>query len=263
MAQPIYSIILQFLVAMAIFDLLVVSKKIELFWNSSNPIFDMSNTDNVVDVNLQDQLVLFCPVYNTSTPLDLTEQYFIYNVSKPEYDSCRITNPTPRIIAVCDKPYQPTFFTLTFRPFTPQPGGLEFLPGQDYYFISTSTKTDIYSRIGGSCISGSTRMIFKVCCQSDISADKNRSDGGVREGVARVNNLPTPSPSLPSSFRSRSHYPNEHSLPGVAQGTSNTTAQSGVTEKPTRSGANRSIQTIPSVQCMLISLPWLLAFLLR
>lgn len=27
------------------------------------------------------------------------------------------------------------YFTITFRSFTPQPGGLEFQPGQDYYFI--------------------------------------------------------------------------------------------------------------------------------
>lgn len=56
-------------------------------------------------------------------------------VSKEEYDTCRITKPNPRIIAVCDKPYKLMFFTITFRSFTPQPGGLEFRPGQDYYFI--------------------------------------------------------------------------------------------------------------------------------
>ncbi|KAG8257833.1 Ephrin-B2a [Homalodisca vitripennis] len=56
-------------------------------------------------------------------------------VSKEEYDTCRITNPNPRIIAICDKPYKLMYFTITFRSFTPQPGGLEFQPGMDYYFI--------------------------------------------------------------------------------------------------------------------------------
>ena len=64
---------------------------------------------------------------------DLTSVRF--QVSKEEYDTCRITNPNPRIIAVCDKPYKLMFFTITFRSFTPQPGGLEFRPGQDYFFI--------------------------------------------------------------------------------------------------------------------------------
>ena len=59
----------------------------------------------------------------------------MFQVSKEEYDTCRITDPNPRIIAVCDKPYKLMFFTITFRSFTPQPGGLEFRPGQDYFFI--------------------------------------------------------------------------------------------------------------------------------
>lgn len=63
---------------------------------------------------------------------------FYAQVSKEEYDTCRITNPNPRIIAVCDKPYKLMYFTITFRSFTPQPGGLEFRPGQDYYFICKS-----------------------------------------------------------------------------------------------------------------------------
>lgn len=61
--------------------------------------------------------------------------FFRFQVSKEEYDMCRITNPNPRIIAYCDKPYKLMYVTITFRSFTPQPGGLEFQPGQDYYFI--------------------------------------------------------------------------------------------------------------------------------
>lgn len=80
---------------------------------------------------------IICPVYTPGTHEDDAEKYIIYNVSKEEYDTCRITNPNPRIIAVCDKPYKLMYFTITFRSFTPQPGGLEFRPGQDYYFICT------------------------------------------------------------------------------------------------------------------------------
>jgi hypothetical protein len=78
---------------------------------------------------------IICPVYEPGTYENETERYIIYNVSKVEYETCRITNADPRIIAICDKPQKLMFFTITFRPFTPQPGGLEFLPGNDYYFI--------------------------------------------------------------------------------------------------------------------------------
>ncbi|KAJ8950944.1 hypothetical protein NQ318_008383 [Aromia moschata] len=134
-----------------------------IHWNSSNPIFRIDNTDNIIDVNRNnvkfeyDQVNLICPVYTPGTRDEDMEKYIIYNVSKDEYETCRITNPNPRIIAVCDKPYKLMYFTITFRPFTPQPGGLEFLPaiyfhriGHDYYFISTSTSDDLHRRIGGS-----------------------------------------------------------------------------------------------------------------
>ncbi|KAF2900384.1 hypothetical protein ILUMI_05807 [Ignelater luminosus] len=139
-----------------------------IHWNSSNPIFRIDNTDNVIDVNRNnlkfeyDQVNLICPVYTPGTKDEDMEKYIIYNVSKDEYETCRITNPNPRIIAVCDKPYKLMYFTITFRPFTPQPGGLEFLPGHDYYFISTSTSDDLHRRIGGRCTTHNMKIVFKV-----------------------------------------------------------------------------------------------------
>ncbi|XP_018571998.1 ephrin-B2 [Anoplophora glabripennis] len=139
-----------------------------IHWNSSNPIFRIDNTDNIIDVNRNnvkfdyDQVNLICPVYMPGTRDEEMEKYIIYNVSKDEYETCRITNPNPRIIAVCDKPYKLMYFTITFRPFTPQPGGLEFLPGHDYYFISTSTSDDLHRRIGGRCTTHNMKIVFKV-----------------------------------------------------------------------------------------------------
>lgn len=103
--------------------------------------FRIDNNDHVIDVNkgnLQfeyDQVHIICPYYEPGTNENETEKYIIYNVSKVEYETCRITNPSPRIIAICDKPFNTTLVTISFRPFTPQPGGLEFKPGNDYYFI--------------------------------------------------------------------------------------------------------------------------------
>ncbi|GFY47521.1 ephrin-B1 [Trichonephila inaurata madagascariensis] len=140
--------------------------------------FRIDNTDHIIDVNKNnlpfeyDQVNIICPVYphtNQGTAEgddEEEERYIIYNVSKEEYDSCRITNPNPRIIAVCDNPNQVRYFTITFRSFTPQPGGLEFLPGHDYYFVSTSTgdPEGLYQRVGGRCATHNMKVIFKVCC---------------------------------------------------------------------------------------------------
>jgi len=98
---------------------------------------------------------------------------FASQVSKEEYETCRITNPSPRVIAVCDKPRRTMYFTITFRPFTPQPGGLEFLPGHDYYFISTSSKDDLHRRIGGRCTSHNMKVVFKVCCGNEAETSSS------------------------------------------------------------------------------------------
>ena len=140
-----------------------------IYWNTTNPMFRIDNTDNVIDINAEgnlpteyDQANIICPRYRKGTRQADIEKYIIYNVSRDEYENCRIVNPNPRIIAVCDKPYDLIYFTITFRSFTPTPGGLEFKPGVDYYFISTSSRSDLYRQIGGRCTSHNMKLVFKI-----------------------------------------------------------------------------------------------------
>ena len=65
-------------------------------------------------------------------------------------------------MASCTDPYRRLYFTITFRSFSPIPGSLEFHPGQDYYFITTSHPNDLHSKSGGRCASHNMKVIFKV-----------------------------------------------------------------------------------------------------
>ncbi|KAF0295801.1 Ephrin-A5 [Amphibalanus amphitrite] len=169
-------------------------KNYVVHWNTTNPIFQISNTDHIIDVNKgnnlfeYDQVTIICPNYDEFTKEEDTEKYIIYNVSKEEYDTCRITDPNPRIIAVCDKPYKLMFFTITFRSFTPQPGGLEFRPGQDYFFISTSARGDMLRRIGGRCSTHNMKVVFKVCCND---TDTNHIDTPALPGPSEESEAPS------------------------------------------------------------------------
>ncbi|XP_014256752.1 ephrin-B1 [Cimex lectularius] len=171
------------------------TKSFYVHWNTTNPIFRIDNTDHIIDVNKgnipfeYDQVNIICPTYTPGTHEEDAEKYIIYNVSKEEYVSCRITNPNPRIIAICDKPHKLMYFTITFRSFTPQPGGLEFQPGQDYYFISTSSKEDLHRRIGGRCLSNNMRVIFKVCCRPEDTQSSHNSS--VRESSTSTTSIGT------------------------------------------------------------------------
>ena len=137
-----------------------------IHWNKANPMFRLDNTDHIVEVNNgnlpweYDQVNIICPVSKPGTPYP--ESHVIYSVSREEFDSCRITNPKPKIVAICNQPHRLMYFTITFRSFTPTPGGLEFRPGQDYYFISTSSREDLHRRVGGGCSTHNMKMIFKV-----------------------------------------------------------------------------------------------------
>ena len=133
-----------------------------IHWNTSNPIFRIDNTDHIIDVNTgnkpweYDQVNIICPVYRQSSPSSSAfhedkEKSIIYSVTKDEFETCRITQPHPRVIAICNKPHELMYFTITFRSFTPTPGGMEFTPGKDYYFITTSGPDDIGRKIGGRC----------------------------------------------------------------------------------------------------------------
>jgi len=153
-----------------------------IHWNASNPMFRIDRTDNVIDINGEnhpweyDQANIVCPVYKHSTSEHQHEKYIIYSVSKQEFDSCRITQSNPKIIAVCNRPYEHMYVTITFRSFTPTPGGLEFRPGHSYYFISTSSRTDLHRRVGGSCSSQNMKVSFKVATVSAINSDNNENN---------------------------------------------------------------------------------------
>merc|ERR1711981_60601 len=144
-----------------------------VYWNSTNPAFRTDNSDHILDVNQgnlpweYDQLHLICP-QNTQ------EQHVVYSVSEEEFKSCRVTNPRPKIVAICNKPESFMYFTITFRNFSPTPGGLEFRPGENYYLISTSTRRDLHRRVGGFCSSHNMKMIFKV-------ADNQRTSNSVEK----------------------------------------------------------------------------------
>ncbi|KAF2352535.1 Ephrin receptor-binding domain [Trinorchestia longiramus] len=156
--------------------------------------FRIDNTDHIIDVNKNnfpydyDQVNIICPTYDKSTDDRDTEKYIIYNVSKEEYDTCRITTLHPRVITVCNKPYDLMYVTITFRPFSPQPNGLEFRPGVDYYFISTSSSDDLERRIGGRCSSHHMKVVFKVCCDANKQSKPLGDQGGVQVPSNGLNN---------------------------------------------------------------------------
>jgi len=179
----------------------------KVYWNTTNPIFRIDNTDHIVDVNNgnlpweYDQLNLICP-HNS------LEKHIVYSVTKEEFEGCRVTNPKPKIVAICNKPESFMYFTITFRTFSPTPGGLEFKPGQTYYLISTSTQRDIHRRAGGFCSSHNMKMVFNVADREAHPAVNSPLLSAVTSSTRRPRPPATPS-SVPVYYY-KSRAPSVH-----------------------------------------------------
>ena len=134
----------------------------DLMWTKTNPAFRRPTTGPPHSLELTvrefDQLHLRCPE-------DKGEEHIIYRVSKAEYLGCRVANPRPEIVMLCGKDSRGAplrLRTITFRPYSPTPGGLEFPPSTSHYFISTASTGNLYQRVGGGCSSHNLRLAIHV-----------------------------------------------------------------------------------------------------
>ena len=81
-----------------------------IYWNTTNEVFQNPGQDNLVMVNEDnlpweyDQVNIICPVFKPGT--DDNEQHIIYSVEKEEYENCRVTNPRPKNEAICNRPHR-------------------------------------------------------------------------------------------------------------------------------------------------------------
>jgi len=137
----------------------------EIYWNSSNPIFRIDNTEHVFVVRIHDRVDFVCPFYSRESTVDQTdvEVMEIHSVAKWAYDYFALT-PDSVVAGVCNNPFQRTYATVVFREYTPKPGGLEFKPGRSYYFISASTGQSggLQNKHGGLCSSKHMKVKFEI-----------------------------------------------------------------------------------------------------
>lgn len=151
-----------------------------------------------------DQVNIVCPLYDKRiTPnIEDTERFIIYHVNREEYDMCRIMTAHPRVIALCNNPYVLTYFTISFRSFSPSPGALEFHAGKDYYFVSTSSKDDLHLRSNGMCRTQNMKLVFKV---ADGNIDNPQPPSHERPEEAASNNVLDPEdvPTVEDAFEDK------------------------------------------------------------
>uniref|UniRef100_A0A8C4WYI7 Si:dkey-246i14.3 n=1 Tax=Eptatretus burgeri TaxID=7764 RepID=A0A8C4WYI7_EPTBU len=107
-------------------------------------------------VQLNDYLDIFCPHYIRPADRASVEHYSLYLVNFDGYLACDHTSGFVRW--ECNKPYAasgPLKFSEKYLRFTPFSLGFEFLPGNEYYYISMPRHGE-----GKKCL----RLKVIVCC---------------------------------------------------------------------------------------------------
>ena len=164
-----------------------IARQHYVYWNTSNPMFSSSFAQNLIIVNEHsefDQLHLYCPE-------NRQEKHVIYKVSRNEYETCKVINPSPAdTVMICDDSTRGQFRTITFRPLSPSPGGLEFKPGQEYYLISTSSPRNIHSRSKGACASHNMKLRIRLA-KNDGAAYKKLNQKESRHDSYRTSQYRT------------------------------------------------------------------------
>lgn len=106
---------------------------IDIYWNSSNALFK-SEEPMLVNYNMGkfsfSQMNLIC---------DKRETYSVYLVPREVYGQCHLGDDEKsyKMVADCSSPHTTTRpVTISFRPVSPIPYGLQFIPGTTYYLLS-------------------------------------------------------------------------------------------------------------------------------
>ncbi|QQP41682.1 Ephrinlike, partial [Caligus rogercresseyi] len=141
-------------------------------WNRANPMFRLDNSDHIVEVNKgneqweYDQVNLICP---TSKPglSRYPETHVIYSVPRKN------TRPAGSRTQTHDRgclqqPLPPPLFHPDLPVWSSS-------PDHNYYFVSTSSASDLHRRMGGGCATHNMRMIFKVAGEDGESSLKTSS----------------------------------------------------------------------------------------
>jgi len=117
---------------------------LKLEWSALSPLVNLEDPILVnQDQSSYDQAHFICPVNSSSL-------FSVFLVSQKDYELCSLTSKPQRYkkIAECGpklgaKPRPPII--ISFRQFSPLPGGLEFTPGETYYFLSHPSPTALRS----------------------------------------------------------------------------------------------------------------------
>lgn len=137
-----------------------------LYWTETNEHFRAALTEETfhsIEVKIGDKIDLICPRIGDGRDHNGHMYHNIVQVTEDQFRECD-TRGGKRLIS-CDEPEREQKYTVLFQDTNPSPYGLEFTPGQTYYYISTSsgdTAEGLDQKQGGGCATNNMKLAIKV-----------------------------------------------------------------------------------------------------
>jgi len=152
-----------------------------LYWTVTDKRFD-ADPYHKITVRIGDKMDLICPRHGDGLGHDGKMFHKIYEVSKDAFENCD-SSQGKRLIS-CDQPTKEKKYTVLFQELNPSPYGLEFLPGETYYYNSTGdgVESGMDRREGGGCSSHNMKLAIAVEAEDFALEESNPSNGRLTTG---------------------------------------------------------------------------------
>ncbi|CAG5100232.1 Oidioi.mRNA.OKI2018_I69.XSR.g16905.t1.cds [Oikopleura dioica] len=152
-----------------------------LYWTVTDQRFE-TEPFHKITVRIGDKMDLICPRHGDGLTHDGKMFHKIYEVSKEAFENCD-SSQGKRLIS-CDQPTKEKKYTVLFQELNPSPYGLEFLPGETYYYISTGDgiESGMDKRQGGGCSSHNMKLAIAVEAEDFLLEENGPSNGKLTSG---------------------------------------------------------------------------------
>lgn len=126
---------------------------------------------------------------NTEARIFANGIFIVFQVSEKGYENCESEDTKP--IGMCQSPFSKAITTIVFREYSPLPNGIDYRPGQTYYFIckcfpwhlskslpntacllatSDGTEAGLHNKNGGLCAKANMRLKVKIAPRDEEGA---------------------------------------------------------------------------------------------
>jgi len=155
-----------------------------LFWTETDTRFK-TNPFHEITVKIGDKMDLICPRFDDGLNHNNKMFHRIFEVSKEAFQNCDSTKGK-RLID-CNKPKQEKKYTVLFQDTNPSPYGLEFLPGETYYYISTSDgeMEGMDKTRGGGCQRNNMKLAIAVEEAEEIIYEEESDESAYNEKLIK------------------------------------------------------------------------------